>query len=423
MAIDINALGAFRSAANWNREAVANLDGDGIASHGLYEGKLKAAFSTRAQDVKDANNAVRTALLKALGNACGLDHGEGDRFSDDFMDRLQQLIGKDFKRDDFGIDSNGQVKSGRPLTARRINAILARVDAAKSQAVVDEAINYIQGHGKLGKRAATTFPLTKSERKLAVDLVAQHGAELSDATRGVLARFVVNAISRKKYEYGPATVRKQVGEIARQTAQALSGVKTYEDKPTELFRARLNEKMEHDGDYGGQSVFKGFMTNGDDTRYMVQGEVCEKRVPAIAQLKTYIRNPNHRKAITTVMSQQFRSLVGKAGDALENELVKEHDAEISVDEADDVEISVNKADDVPENGLLRERDAEVKLAVEGKKATVTVKCKLDFRFNIDNANEWADLPMGTCNRETKFEFDLSDEKEAVLTSVNFKQTI
>jgi hypothetical protein len=78
MAINISALNAFRGAAQWNNDAVANLSGDGISSPGLYEGKFKAAFTKRSQTVKDANNAVRTALLKALGNAYGLAYGEGD---------------------------------------------------------------------------------------------------------------------------------------------------------------------------------------------------------------------------------------------------------------------------------------------------------------------------------------------------------
>ena len=99
MAIDISALSAFRHVATWVDDSVANVAyGNEIWSPGLYEGKFKAAFSSRSQSVKDANNAVRTALLKALGNACGLAYGEGDRFSEDFMNRLQQLIGKDFNR-------------------------------------------------------------------------------------------------------------------------------------------------------------------------------------------------------------------------------------------------------------------------------------------------------------------------------------
>ena len=388
MAIDISALSAFRHVATWVDDSVANVAyGNEIWSPGLYEGKFKAAFTSRSQNDKDANNAVRTALLKALGNACGLAYGEGDRFSDDFMNRLQQLIGKDFNRSDFGIDSNGQVKSGRPLTARRINAILARVDAAKSQGFVDDAINYLQSNAKLGSRVATTFPLSKSERKMAIEIVGRRGVGLSDVTRGVLARFVVNAISRKKYDgLGAAAMKEEVDDIALKTAQSLKEVRPCEYKPTELFQARLDKVLQDADNYVRNGVFNLFMSDGDTGKYTIQGQACGKRSQAIAQLKTYVRNSNHRKAISTVMGQQFNKIV-------------------------------------PIDGLTKERDSETKLTVEGKKATVTVKTLHDIRFNVEDANEWADVPMGAITHETKFEFDLSDENEAKLASVDFKQTI
>ena len=386
MAIDISALSAFRRASGWHNDAVANLSGGAIASSGLYEGRIKAAFSSRSQAVKDANNAVRTALLNALGDAYGLARGEGGRFTEAFLDHLQQVLGKEFKRSDFGVDRNGVVKSGKPLTARRINSILAIVDAAKAKTVVDEAIGYLQSNAKIGSRVATTFPFTKSEKKMAIQVVAEYGKSLTDATRGILAKFVVNGISRMKYDgYRAAAIRENVEAIASDAVQVLKGVKTCEHKPTELFQARLNEKMADDKNYVRYSVFNGFMMDGDNTTYKIQGEGFEKRSRAVAQLRTCLRNSNHRRAISTVMSPSVRSL--------------------------------------STNDIVKERDAEVKLAVEGKKATVTVKSQLEFRFNGEDANEWADIPMGTVTHETKFEFDLSDENEAVLTNVDFKQTI
>ena len=387
MSIDISALSAFRGASGWNEDTVANLNGDGISAHGLYEGKLKAAFSKRAQNVKDANNAVRTALLKALGNACGLAYGEGDRFSDDFMGRLQRLIGKDFKRGDFGIDANGQVKSGKPLTARRINSILAHIEAAKAQELVDDAISYVRSNVKIGTRVFDTFPLSKSERKLGVDLVARYGAGLDVACQGILARFVVNAISRKKYdEVRAAELREYADGIAAQTSQALKGIKPVEADLTADYQAKLDEKLGDNLNYVRYGVFNGLMMEGDSGKYTIQGQAVGKRSQAIAQLKTYVRNSNQRKAISTVMGKPFNAVV-------------------------------------PDGGIAKERDSETKLTVEGKKATVTVKARYDIRFNFEDANEWADIPMGASTIETTFEFDLSDENEAKLTSANFKQTI
>lgn len=47
MAINISALNAFRGAAQWNNDAVANLSGDGISSPGLYEGKFEFDLSNK----------------------------------------------------------------------------------------------------------------------------------------------------------------------------------------------------------------------------------------------------------------------------------------------------------------------------------------------------------------------------------------
>ncbi len=48
----------------------------------------------------------------------------------EFMTRLEQMIGVDvFKRGDFGVaGANGEVTSSKPLTERRISAILERVE-------------------------------------------------------------------------------------------------------------------------------------------------------------------------------------------------------------------------------------------------------------------------------------------------------
>ena len=115
MAVNLNALDAFRSAASWTEKGVATLDGNGIKQNGVYGGMLSAIGRKRAEKIE--NNAVRTALLKALGDALGLANStnfDGEHFTPEFMDKLQRLIGRDFKRGDFGIDEYGFVSSGRP---------------------------------------------------------------------------------------------------------------------------------------------------------------------------------------------------------------------------------------------------------------------------------------------------------------------
>ena len=132
MSFKITALSAFSNAnLGTSDNAIANVSDNGgkIVRKNTYYGPIGKIF--RLSGAKAANNAVRTELLRALGNAFGIE-GVGNNsagkttFSQKFMDKLSELLGDAFNRDDFGIARDGTVKSGKPLTQRRIKAILER---------------------------------------------------------------------------------------------------------------------------------------------------------------------------------------------------------------------------------------------------------------------------------------------------------
>ena len=127
MSFNVSALDTFRNANLGGQDAIANLgQGDKIVKKNDYHGALGAMF--RGKETKAANNAVRTELLRSLGNAFGLsgmsEAGGKTVFSGAFMDKLERLLGPAFKRDDFGVGADGVVNSGKPLTQRRISAIV-----------------------------------------------------------------------------------------------------------------------------------------------------------------------------------------------------------------------------------------------------------------------------------------------------------
>ena len=132
MAIELNssALNAFRELHLENANAIINVDGEGLKQNGTYSGALSSL--SRSKEAQAENNAARTALLKALGrafNVKGMNEVDGKvTFTKDFMDRLETILGKDFKRSDFKLTANGEVASGRPLTMRRIDAIVKKAD-------------------------------------------------------------------------------------------------------------------------------------------------------------------------------------------------------------------------------------------------------------------------------------------------------
>ena len=131
--INLTALDMFSTAKDWTADSIANLDGkNGIKKVGEYGGPLSAL--KRSDIEKTANNRMRTELLKALGNAFNMevttDNDGKARFNREFLRSLERKIGVEFRRDDFKLDADGYVCSGRPLTARRIKAILTSVGLA-----------------------------------------------------------------------------------------------------------------------------------------------------------------------------------------------------------------------------------------------------------------------------------------------------
>ena len=157
-----NALNAFSHVDFGDDDAIANLgDGNRLVQKDKLGSFLWKPF--RSGSTEKRNNAVRTELLKALGRAfdlAGVSEKDGrTTFSADFMDRLEEILGPAFRRDDFGL-KNGEVKSGKPLTQRRITAIV-NAARAKGDEVVDgpkrEEPIYISDRSKDEKRTFMSF--------------------------------------------------------------------------------------------------------------------------------------------------------------------------------------------------------------------------------------------------------------------------
>ena len=132
MSVRLTELNAFRGASEWADDTMLGLNAQGAVQRGdIYGGMLSA--KKRTLNEKIANNAVRTELLKALAQTFDIVTDRvhsGVRFSQDFMQKLEKLLGPAFKREDFDVGEDGVVASGRPLTARRIKAIIRSAEAA-----------------------------------------------------------------------------------------------------------------------------------------------------------------------------------------------------------------------------------------------------------------------------------------------------
>lgn len=128
------ALDAFRNIKMSDDDAIAQLDSQTrqLRQVDTYKGAFFAMF--RGTGTKNRNNEMRTELLRSLGQAFGIEgmtEQDGKvTFSKQFMDKLEKILGKDFRRKDFGVGDDGTVSSGKPLTQRRISAIMKRATLA-----------------------------------------------------------------------------------------------------------------------------------------------------------------------------------------------------------------------------------------------------------------------------------------------------
>ena len=137
----------FRTASFDNENTIANLDGkNAVKSGGVLSKNIFRAWG-RSVNEKKANNEVRTELLRMLGQAFGVAGMTGSdgqvRFSVAFMDKLERILGKGvFKKGDFGVaGANGTVTSGKPLTQRRITAILTKAAMVGATALDKSSIS------------------------------------------------------------------------------------------------------------------------------------------------------------------------------------------------------------------------------------------------------------------------------------------
>lgn len=149
MNINFSALNEFRNLEVQSKKAIlAETNGEGYSSINTYKGPLSAMV--RSEGERLVNNNMRENLMDALANAFGMKDEvstvEGKKqYSATLIDTLEKHLGKDFKLADFGF-KDGAVTSGRPLTMRRVEAILSKL----------ENVNFdIAAHEKRLKQAQT----------------------------------------------------------------------------------------------------------------------------------------------------------------------------------------------------------------------------------------------------------------------------
>lgn len=110
---DAKPLEMFGNANFKNEDAIIHLGKDNSLTSDSTYSSANIFRWMRGQETRRNNNEIRTQLLKSLGESFGISgmstNEKGEiTFSKDFMDKLENLLGPAFKRDEFRRACSGR---------------------------------------------------------------------------------------------------------------------------------------------------------------------------------------------------------------------------------------------------------------------------------------------------------------------------
>ena len=383
----------------------------------------------RKQPSKDINNDVRTLFRDTVLRMFGVN--DVQNLPDDVKTAMK----------------TGDYDKGKPLTARRIIAVstaIAKVvdpvnksvSMQKAEGLVDDSLKFINGKGKNPK--VRDAVLTDEQRTKAVSLVSSLGRGMTDTCLKIFTNYVVLAIANGSFKGNAVDV------IAHRMAEELKNVRNFKPgdvrfakfdaKLTEYWQSMLEEQM---GDaklkmYDGEGLFESFKLDAFRASFTIAGEKFnlddQRSDEMIDKFKETIPNIQHRKAISTFMSQLSGNVyvaftIGANPpptpkfENLDMTSAKGYDMLFTPDTTHNLLFEPNLLT------LASNLQYTLEVSDNGTKAKVTAHYSGNLKFGIDGSDECSHNVTGTYAYETEFEFDLSDENEAKLTGTHFSQKL
>ena len=243
-----------------------------------------------------------------------------------FKDTVLRMFGatdvQDLPKDVRDAMKTGDYGKGKPLTARRIlavNTAIAKVvdpvnksvSMQKAEGLVDDSLKFINGKGKNPK--VRDAVLTDEQRAKAASLVSRLGRGMTDTCLKIFSNYVVLAIACGSFKGNAVDV------IAQRMSQELKNVRNFtpgdvrfakfDAKLTEYWQSVLEEQMgdEKLNRYDAEGLFVNFKGDAHRASFTIAGEesrrVDQRTDEMIGKFKDTIPNIQHRKVISTFMSQ------------------------------------------------------------------------------------------------------------------------
>ena len=383
----------------------------------------------RKQPSKDINNDVRTLFRDTVLRMFGVN--DVQNLPDDVKTAMK----------------TGDYDKGKPLTARRIIAVskaIAKVvdpvnksvSMQKAEGLVDDSLKFINGKGKNPK--VRDAVLTDEQRTKAASLVSSLGMGMTDTCLKIFSNYVVLSIACGCFQ------GNKVDEIVQQMSQELKNVRNFtpgdvrfaklDAKLTEYWQSTLEEQMSKEKlkKYDDEGLFESFKGDAFRASFTIAGEGFnlddQRSDEMIDKFKETIPNIQHRKAISTFMSQLSGNVyVAFAIGANPPPTLKFKNLDMTSAKGYDMLFTPDTTHNplFEPNLLTLASNLQYTLEVSdnGTKSKVTAHYSGNLKFGIDGSDECSHNVTGTYAYETEFEFDLSDENEAKLTGTHFSQKL
>ena len=205
-------------------------------------------------------------------------------------------------------------------------------------------------------------------------------------------------------------------------------------KLTEYWQSVLEEQMSKEklNMYDDEGLFDSFKGDAFRASFTIAGEKFnlddQRSDEMIDKFKETIPNIQHRKAISTFMSQLSGNVyVAFAIGANPPPTPKFKNLDMTSAKGYDMLFTPDTTHNplFEPNLLTLALNLQYTLEVSdnGTKAKVTAHYSGNLKFGIDNSGDCNVNVTGTYAYETEFEFDLSDENEAKLTGTHFSQKL
>jgi len=353
---------------------------------------------------------------------------------------------QDLPKDVRDAMKTGDYGRGKPLTARRILAVstaIAKVvdpvnksvSMQKAEGLVDDSLKYINGKGKNPK--VRDAVLTDEQRTKAASLVSSLGRGMTDSCLKIFSNYVVLTIACGSFK------GNKIDEIVRQMSDELKNVRNFESgdvrfakfdaKLTEYWQSTLEEQMgEEKGEmYDGEGLFVNFKGDAHRASFTIAGEkfniADERTAEMVDKFKNTIPNIQHRKAISTFMSQLSGNVyVSLTSGQNPSPTPKFKNLDVTSEKGYDMLFTPNMVDPLFGGPILKKAEGleyTLKVMENGRKAKVTAHYSGDVSFGIEGSDDCSANVTGTYAYETEFEFDLSNPNEAKLTGTHFSQML